>query len=164
MLGSMKRRRSIAHTVYALTDPRTNDIKYVGVTSNMQERLARHLKREDKGKKSDWIQELQELGLQPQMEILEQVSLSDDPFAREQYWIQYCRQEGYTLFNRKPGTESFTKIAKWIQLFEDTGVMPVGWDLRKMERYINRLYSAERWNAYRSSVYKSWEIEGLNIR
>lgn len=90
--------------IYALKDPRTNVIRYIGKTRNPRARYAEHL---NDGKlhrdrrayedgnyiyvptlKAAWVCRLLELGLLPKMEIIESVS-GNEVFIRECYWIDH---------------------------------------------------------------------------
>lgn len=49
------------HFVYALVDPRTDAVAYVGITDNAYERFKDHVNFQDNnGKKDAWIQRLKD--------------------------------------------------------------------------------------------------------
>ena len=95
--------------IYALTDPRTSDVRYVGVTTTtVAIRLRRHLNeanRNSPGHKNNWIRQLQALGLRPQTSILQE---GDGPgwIAAEQHWIAHFWQAGAKLTNLAKGGEA----------------------------------------------------------
>jgi len=95
--------------VYALIDPRDDTVRYVGVTRDVYFRLSRHVKDAPKmDRKGAWISELEQLGLSPELEILETVELEAieidadiDVVAleREKYWIHEFLKSGAPLLN-----------------------------------------------------------------
>lgn len=83
--------------IYALTDPNTSEVRYVGKSDYPLNRLFKHLQeaRNNKGRnkhKIHWIQSLLSNGLIPQLVILEEILLEEDWEGKEQYWINYYRQ------------------------------------------------------------------------
>lgn len=90
--------------VYALIDPRNDEVCYVGVTKNVYSRLSQHVKyasmTDSKGK---WITELERLGLSPELEILETINACQgiDRIAseREKHWIHQFLELGAPLLN-----------------------------------------------------------------
>ena len=64
------------HVVYALCDPGTEDIRYVGCTSNLADRIQRH--RSNKGPVNlamkVWMAELNDSGQAPNVIVLEETS------------------------------------------------------------------------------------------
>jgi group I intron endonuclease len=91
--------------IYALIDPRDQQIRYVGKATDLSLRLRNHIKDARKGKsdhKSRWIAVLLRADLRPALEILEQCPLSDWR-ARECYWIEHLRAQGCRLTNAKEG-------------------------------------------------------------
>lgn len=87
-------------TIYVLKDPRTNEIKYVGCTKNIQERYKAHTNkaRDLHTPKRKWITELRELSLKP---ILEELEVIDEQFsiAKEKEYIKLFRSQGCNLVN-----------------------------------------------------------------
>lgn len=60
--------------IYALVDPRDSSVRYVGKSDHPPQRMAAHLKGEERGKgKKAWLLALKRRGLRPTMIILEQV-------------------------------------------------------------------------------------------
>src|SRR5713226_4296830 len=56
-------------TIYALVDPRDHTIRYVGRTIRAKQRLQQHLQEVGVNeKKSQWLEELNQLGMIPKME------------------------------------------------------------------------------------------------
>lgn len=73
--------------IYGLIDPRTNQIRYVGKTNNLKQRLFDHTRRSKHKNtyKDKWICSLIDIGLKPLMTILEECG--DDWAEREIYHI-----------------------------------------------------------------------------
>jgi hypothetical protein len=74
------------HYIYTLSDPNTNEVRYVGKTINTKRRYKQHLydKRQTSHKHS-WIKSLKDIGLKPIMNIIEECN--DNWEEREIYWI-----------------------------------------------------------------------------
>jgi DNA-binding XRE family transcriptional regulator len=88
--------------IYALIDPRDGTVRYVGVSKEVQTRLAQHI-RETQNAKREWLSELKESGLSPEVEVLETIEIVGDvdtsSLEREQYWINVLLQSGAPLTN-----------------------------------------------------------------
>lgn len=95
--ASLKRMQS----VYALGDPRTNEIRYIGIAQDVYKRYAQHLNNPHANNiKNSWMDALKNAGLVPTLTILE--ADIDEAMARfrEDYWIQYHLDQGAPLTNR----------------------------------------------------------------
>jgi len=91
------------HTIYALCDPETHGVRYVGQTiQKVEDRFKRHLKDRHHNHKTAWIKSLQSRGLAPELIIIE---YADDSCwqEREMYWIAYYRSIGVNLVNSTDG-------------------------------------------------------------
>jgi hypothetical protein len=92
--------------IYCLSDPRTDQIRYVGVTrASVEDRAARHLAeahRNPTRSVAGWMRELQALCLFPAVHVLEEVG-SSDPIEAERYWISGLRLIGMNLLNVSDG-------------------------------------------------------------
>lgn len=94
--------------IYGLIDPRTKEIRYVGKSDNPVKRLRRHLGKKNIQKSfhaARWLRSLVEIGLKPEIAILEVVSGGENWEDRERHWIAYLRSEGCDLTNTSPGGE-----------------------------------------------------------
>jgi hypothetical protein len=94
--------------IYALTDPRTNEWRYVGFTCHFRNRYNAHLNsaRFKDTPRACWIWALLEAGLKPDHEFLESgISTRAAAGSAEQRWIAYLRAEGIKLFNSTDGGE-----------------------------------------------------------
>jgi hypothetical protein len=88
-------------TIYALVDPRTSQIRYVGQTLNHPEiRLDGHLHKKDENKaKRAWIDELRRLSLKPTAVVLEYVPTLREAIIVEAEWIRRGKESGWQLLN-----------------------------------------------------------------
>lgn len=90
--------------IYTLSDPRDNQIRYVGKSVNPRKRIDNHLNIKRKAHCSCWIQSLKSLGLKPIFSIIE-TTTKDEWVERERHWIAYYKQKGYNLTNHTIGGE-----------------------------------------------------------
>jgi len=100
--------------IYALLDPRTNDIRYVGATNNPYARMHGHLSAcrfKPHWPKSQWIAELGRLNMRPTFCVLE--GTNDNLWEEsEQRWIDILSQEGHSLLNKAPGGKKLAPQTK----------------------------------------------------
>lgn len=98
--------------IYALIDPRTNEIRYVGKSSNVRKRLvshiykARHTPLENKSK---WINDVIDNNLFPIVRILE-TCFGESWRQAEIYWIDSLRKSCCNLLNLDSGGGGFHDI------------------------------------------------------
>jgi len=77
--------------IYALCDPRTYEVRYIGKADNPHKRFHEHLIRTiGHTKKICWIRYLLRVGLRPIIQILEQCDLSVWQ-QRERFWISFYK-------------------------------------------------------------------------
>jgi predicted GIY-YIG superfamily endonuclease len=88
--------------IYALIDPNTQLIRYIGKSNDPQKRLYRHLKEKGTSYKVQWLRSLKTNGQIPEIQIIEEVLVSQWQ-KQECYWIAYYRQLGYDLANGTDG-------------------------------------------------------------
>ena len=97
-------------SIYALRDPISNDVRYIGKTAYLpSRRLNIHLS--DSREKTShlpsakWMRKLRRSGLKPTVETLEVVNHDGDWEERERYWITFFRESGSRLLNLTDGGE-----------------------------------------------------------
>lgn len=84
--------------IYALRDPGTNEIKYVGKSNNPESRAKNHYSEGVNARKMLWMKDLKERGLRPELIILEQRPI-DDFRQAESSWIHFFLDLGCNLVN-----------------------------------------------------------------
>jgi len=85
--------------IYLLSDPLTNEIRYVGQTGDPGMRYEQHISRSaNRPHVGEWIGELKKVGAAPVMILVEECSKKE---ARkvEQNWITKCLFDGADLLN-----------------------------------------------------------------
>jgi hypothetical protein len=90
--------------IYGLVDPRDGETYYVGKSDEPQERFKRHLRdgKREEGAKGKWIAELLDLGLEPELVVIEAVA-ADSWEEHEVAVIAEHRIKGAPLLNVAPG-------------------------------------------------------------
>lgn len=92
--------------VYALCDPDTAEVRYIGVSNHPRRRLSGHLKGwerfDSSSTKNQWLDELAGQGKIPSLLILEQITGKTWQEA-ERYWISEYLTRGHRLTNTHPG-------------------------------------------------------------
>lgn len=101
--------------IYSLKDPETNEIRYVGKTTNINTRLKAHItrSRHNKYHSARWVQSVIKRGLRPIIELVEECT-EENWVEREKFWIAYYR-ERFDLTNLLEGGEggsTFGRLGK----------------------------------------------------
>lgn len=95
--------------IYGLWDPRNYQLRYIGKSDNPERRLKQHIASAKKQKRKNylqcWINSLLSDGLNPFVEILEEVLISEWDKA-ERDWIIECKNFGLSLTNTSEGGEA----------------------------------------------------------
>lgn len=112
-----KTNRTIRHSpelpvhIYALVDPRDNSIRYVGVTTNLEERYFAHLgQTEATANKREWMKSLRAEGLAPRMFVIE-TTTGKHAQEDEKWWVAELESDGHPLLNAKMGSWSRKRSA-----------------------------------------------------
>lgn len=90
-------------SVYALVDPRDDQVRYVGKSVNVAVRVKAHLNDRGSTRKARWLQLLLREGLDPEVIVLE--TGSGDWERAEVKWIAHFRSTGCDLTNATTGGE-----------------------------------------------------------
>ncbi|GAC1468915.1 MAG: hypothetical protein PVS3B3_24870 [Ktedonobacteraceae bacterium] len=87
-------------SVYALGDPRTNEIRYIGIAKDVFKRYAAHLNRPHTNDvKNAWMEDVKMAGIVPTLTVLETNLDEAAIYKREAYWIQHYLKLGAPLTN-----------------------------------------------------------------
>lgn len=94
--------------IYALVDPRTSGIRYIGKADDPERRLRQHVDQSKRGKyhRACWIRTLLSSGLLPVIQIVDEV-LQTEWQSVEAAYIEYFINDGCDLVNGTPGGEGF---------------------------------------------------------
>jgi hypothetical protein len=86
--------------VYALIDPRDNQVKYIGKSINPKARLREHIYKckFEHTEKGNWVKKLLSLSLEPQMKLLKEAQHTEIPYW-EEYYIKHYKSFGINLLN-----------------------------------------------------------------
>lgn len=88
--------------IYALIDPNTDEIRYIGMTVEPKRRLYVHLRARTDTYRDRWIRALCAEGRPPSMRIIEETT-SDQAAMRERHWITAYRAQEAPLTNGTDG-------------------------------------------------------------
>jgi len=94
--------------IYTLSNPITNEIRYVGKSIKPNERVRKHINEAKNSKTNNhrinWIKSLLAKDLKPKMEIID--TIDGDWEWLEEYWISQFRTWGFNLVNGTNGGEN----------------------------------------------------------
>lgn len=93
--------------IYTLSDPETNEIRYVGQTvKSLNNRLSSHIWdcKRVKNHRTNWIKSILNRNLRPKINLLEECTVLDY-IEKEKYWISQLKSLGYNLVNGTNGGE-----------------------------------------------------------
>jgi hypothetical protein len=105
--------------IYALADPETDEVRYVGKADCVKERYASHLREAKSGKQSHkcfWIRKVLENKQTPKLIVLDEVNQNSWKQA-EIYYIAEFKKLGHNLTNLANGGEGFETGYKQDNLF-----------------------------------------------
>lgn len=91
--------------IYVLIDPRTDEIRYIGKTTNIKERYIAHMcpgSLQPKTQKNSWLKNLQCAGLIPRILPIDRIDETEWQ-ERERWWIAYGHRQGWPLTNTTDG-------------------------------------------------------------
>ena len=111
--------------IYTLSDPRTGELRYVGMTAKPSRRRYQHTQLWYQGGRknhlANWLRLLISEGLVPDFSVIEEVA--DGAWQEsERRWIQHYLEEGCDLVNATDGGDGVT------------GWKPEGKDLERLQR------------------------------
>jgi len=89
--------------IYALSDPRTDAVRYIGKSNDPEYRYKLHIRKTaDNTKKSKWVRSLLIAGVSPTLDVIDEVP-NDEWSFWEQHWIQVFKGWGFDLVNGDNG-------------------------------------------------------------
>lgn len=88
--------------IYALTEPDSEEIRYIGKAFDVQSRLKAHLGEKGRTRRHNWLKHLAAQSKKPRSKIIEECNEGNWQ-DRERYWIAYFRKEGFDLTNLTDG-------------------------------------------------------------
>lgn len=97
--------------IYALCDPKTNSIRYIGKSIRPKERYTNHLNDNSKTHKVNWINSLKSKGLKPTMIILQTLAENEDWQQAERDWIKRAKENGWNLVNSTDGGDGVLNVS-----------------------------------------------------
>lgn len=109
--------------IYGLWDPRNYQLRYIGKSDNPERRLKEHIKDSShlRGRHIyHWINSLLRNGLEPSLEILEEVAIEHWE-ETERQWIRDCKKFGLSLVNSTDGGEGVSGWSPSEQRRKDIG-------------------------------------------
>lgn len=142
--------------IYGLGDPRTNQTRYVGVTSNLYQRYARHILRCHNTGTLEWINELRVLDILPTLTVIESDVDEAIVFDREKYWIERYTQEGSELTNSLVPRSVRKKRNEQYYMIDEVAVM-----LGISERTIFRLIKDGKLKGFKAG--REWRFDESDI-
>lgn len=146
--------------IYSLSDPLTSEVVYIGKTvRSLNKRLISHKSELFNTKKKQWMQELSAVGLEPKIELIDEVDIADWIFW-EKYYISLFRSWGLAKFNiSKGGGGDFWTGKDRGQEFRDKlskswkpNILSDESKKRKSEKLKSRIKSAEEIEKIRTAL------------
>lgn len=100
--------------IYSLHDPRNGNMRYIGKCLCINKRLTQHLCEKGASHKHHWLRQLREVGMRPEIRVLETIENSDDREwqERERWWIRFSLEQGHPLTNLCSGGQGPSDINK----------------------------------------------------
>ena len=85
--------------IYALIDPRTRQIRYIGQTDDLSKRLRQHIMDKSNTHKTEWIKGLLAANMRPDISQLAEIEDEDNVHMIEYRWVYFGRKNGWELTN-----------------------------------------------------------------
>lgn len=127
----------VTRFIYALADPRSGSVRYIGVTVDKATRMYGHVSSVLSGNsqtpRAKWIRELIDLGLRPVMTIIESV-YGKEWRSREKFWIAHYRKLG-DILNVSAGGDGGGNLIHGRKFSEETRARMTISRLRKYRNY-----------------------------
>jgi hypothetical protein len=101
-----------SNVIYTLSDPNTNEIRYVGYSSDLKERIRGHYKPsslKEKTHKNQWLKSLLDTKQKAKVDIIASYATAEELPAAEIEMIAYFRSIGCSLTNGTDGGDGVSK-------------------------------------------------------
>lgn len=99
--------------IYAIIDPRDNECRYVGKTSQkLKYRIHSHKRTSEKNHRANWIKSICSDGFDPIFIVLEELPYEQGWVEAEQFWISYFKFLGARLTNQTIGGEGCSGVKR----------------------------------------------------
>ena len=96
--------------IYALVDPSTKQIRYIGKSIRPRERLTNHCNEQSRTWRTNWIRSVLAQGKRPHLLILEELAPDADWKPAERRWIAQGRKMGWPLTNCTDGGDGVSGL------------------------------------------------------
>lgn len=97
--------------IYALIEPDTRLIRYIGKSIRPLARLRAHINDKSICHRTNWIKSLKERGLEPALLIIEEI-IGEWPWQEaEMFWIAYAKKHGWPLVNSTDGGDGVCNLS-----------------------------------------------------
>lgn len=91
--------------IYALCEPETGEIRYIGKSNDPNARLSGHIRDEEINRRTNWIKHLRARGKAPELSVLLEIPLPEWG-TWERAFIKFFRGAGCDLVNATDGGDS----------------------------------------------------------
>lgn len=85
--------------IYGLKDPRNDVYYYIGKSSVGNKRALQHLLKSHSEKVNNWVNEIRNNGLNPIVDLIEEVERMNNLIDREKYWVNYYSKNNPEILN-----------------------------------------------------------------
>ncbi len=96
--------------IYALVDPFTKEIRYIGKSIRPKARLTNHCNEKSITWRTNWIRSVLEKGERPELCILQSLNDKEDWQKAEMAWIKKGREIGWKLTNCTDGGDGVVNL------------------------------------------------------
>ncbi|MCB0112326.1 MAG: hypothetical protein KDE53_40660, partial [Caldilineaceae bacterium] len=136
----IKKRRIIDRVaIYALRDPRTGEVRYIGYSQEPKAALNSMLSKswaENTEALADWLHSMRMTGVTPKLEIMEYVD-KPDVIEKRRRWLALAARVGWPLVNTNLLPDGWiAPQTKWVEPDPD----PVGWPKPAPPEYVPYRY------------------------